>query len=33
MSNAREPIKEVADEIIGHHKDQAVMTYLENIQL
>ena len=33
MSNAREPIKEIADEIIGHHKDQAVMTYLENIQL
>ena len=33
MSNTREPIKEVADEIIGHHKDQAVMTYLENIQL
>ena len=31
MSNAREPIKEIADEIIGHHKDQAVMTYLEGL--
>ena len=29
MSNAREPIKEIADEIIGHHKDQSVMNYLE----
>lgn len=31
MSNAREEVKKVADEVIGHHDEQAVLAYLENI--
>ena len=31
MLNARDEVKAVADEVIGHHDDAAVMTYLENL--
>ncbi|GAX47967.1 Cof-type HAD-IIB family hydrolase [Pseudolactococcus reticulitermitis] len=30
-SNARDEIKAVADRVIGNHKDQAVLTYLEEL--
>ena len=29
--NARDEIKEVADEVIGHHKDGAVFDYMEGL--
>ena len=31
MLNARDEVKAVADDVIGHHADAAVMTYLENL--
>ena len=29
--NARDEIKEVADEVIGHHRDGAVFDYMEGL--
>lgn len=31
MSNARDEVKQVADQVIGHHEDQAVLAYLEKL--
>ena len=31
MSNARDEVKQLADHVIGHHGDQAVLAYLESL--
>lgn len=33
MENARDEIKAIADEVIGHHKDGAVLDYMESLVL